>query len=122
MNGFQKIVVTIAIVFLIICLVIIGILLIRQKYNQVWPPLVADCPDFWTDMSGNGAKCVNVQNLGTCKTKNMNFSVSPYNGSGGNCQKYNWASSCGVSWDGITYGTKYSPCDPSYNDPSNTSS
>jgi hypothetical protein len=115
MEAFQKIVLTVAVVFLLICLIVISILLIRNKKHQLWPPLIGDCPDYWMDMSGNGAKCVNVKNLGTCGTKEMDFTVSPYSGSGGNCQKYNWAAGCNVSWDGITYGTQYSPCDPSYN-------
>jgi hypothetical protein len=73
-------------------------------------------------MSGNGERCVNVKDLGTCNGSVatgehliMNFSVAPYIGSDGNCAKYNWANSCGIAWDGITYGVP-NPCyDPSGN-------
>lgn len=67
----------------------------------------------------SGAKCVNVKDLGTCPAPQgqhmvMDFSTGAYKGDSGLCQKYKWAHKCGVSWDGITYGTKYTPCDPSY--------
>lgn len=78
----------------------------------------------YNDISGNsfdasGAVCVNVKKLGKCPATGGNYLVKDfkngYEGASGDCQKYKWAKSCGVSWDGITYGTKYTPCDPSYN-------
>ena len=67
----------------------------------------------------SGAVCVNVKNLGTCPAQGgkylvKDFSGDSYQGSSGACQKLQWAKKCGVSWDGITYGTKYSPCDANY--------
>ena len=44
----------------------------------------------------------------------MDFTLAPYNGSDSGCQKYKWATSCGVTWDGITSGV-INPCDPSGN-------
>lgn len=35
----------------------------------------------------------------------MNFNTPTYAGSQGNCNKSAWANNCGVTWDGITYGT-----------------
>jgi len=111
MEGFQKMVLVVVIVFLLICLIVISLLLIKNKKEQVWPPIIANCPDYWIDLSGNGSKCSNVQNLGTCKaTTTMDFSVAPYIGSTGSCQKYNWAKGCNVSWDGITYGVNNGVC------------
>jgi hypothetical protein len=74
------------------------------------------CPDYWIiDGSGNNTRCINQKDLGTCKPlsgKNhliMNFNNPSFTGSQGTCNKYTWATNCGVSWDGITYGVN-NPC------------
>ena len=115
MEGFQKIVLYSAIIILIVALVIIGLTLSYSKEKQIWPPIVPDCPDYWTiDGSGNNATCVNMKDLGSCPKGNnnhqkVNFNQAPYVGSTGNCAKFNWAKACGISWDGITYGVN-NPC------------
>jgi len=115
MASFQKIVLIIAIVILIISLVSIGIILSKSK-NKQWPPNTPECPDYWMiDGSGNNSICVNIKDLGTCKPQSgqkhltMNFNNAPFNGDQGNCSKYNWAKACNISWDGITYGI-VNPC------------
>jgi hypothetical protein len=119
MEGFQKIVLYSAIIMLIIALVIIGIALSYANSEKAWPPIVPDCPDYWViDGSGNNATCINVKDLGTCsatgenKHLSVNFNESPFVGSNETCAKYKWASNCGVSWDGITYGVN-NPCQTS---------
>ena len=114
MQSFQRNLIILSFVLLIAILILVAISLYKNNSSQVWPPVIGDCPDYWIDMSGNGSKCVNVQKLGTCESKTMNFSISPYTGSNGLCQKYNWASNCGLTWDGITSGV-INPCDPSGN-------
>jgi hypothetical protein len=120
---FQKMVLTAAIVVLIIMLVIIGMSLSKASYEDTWPPIVGDCPDYWVDMSGNGEACLNSHSLGRCnvptKGENgtMNFNQSPFTGDNGICSKYNWATGCGVTWDGITSGIS-NPCDTSTTDTS----
>ena len=120
MASFQSIVVVIAIILLIICLIFIGLSLVKSKNSSQWPPIVGECPDYWTDTSGNGANCVNIKKLGTCTTGGngvspsdsimaMNFTVAPYIGSVGTCAKYTWANRCGITWDGITSGIA-NPC------------
>ena len=116
MEAFQKTVLFIAIVILIVALIFIGLALRNSISNQTWPPMVPSCPDYWTiDGSGNNTTCINVQNLGTCpapsgeKFLKMNFNNPPFNGSNGLCSKYAWATKCGLSWDGITYGVN-NPC------------
>lgn len=120
MASFQKIIVIIAIVLLIICLIFIGMALIKSKNSSQWPPIIGECPDYWVDTSGNGANCVNVRKLGTCTTGGngaspsdsvmaMNFTVAPYIGSNSKCAKYTWANRCGITWDGITSGIT-NPC------------
>ena len=108
MANFQKMTLIIAGIILLICIVIIILIFLFPNTKQVWPPLVANCPDYFTDVKGDGSECVNNLSLGTCHGS-INFTTTPYIGSGGNCAKYNWANGCGLTWDGITYGVK-NPC------------
>ena len=129
MASFQKIVLIIAVVILIISLAIIAYAL-RYKKTGSWPPVVGECPDYWVDRdaSGNGGKCINIQDLGTCKAKTgdphlvMDFNNQLFKGPNGMCAKYKWAQKCNVSWDGITYGRLNNPCDPSGNSTTGTCS
>jgi hypothetical protein len=118
-TSFQKIVLIMAILFLTLFLVLIGLTLSSSTNTINWPPVVGNCPDYWVDLSGNGSQCLNSQGLGTCRayipTKNkqntMNFSKAPFIGTNGNCAKYRWAKKCKLSWDGLTYGVQ-NPCIP----------
>ena len=121
--NFQKMVISVAIGILIIMLVIIGMALSKASYEDTWPPIVGDCPDYWVDMSGNGESCLNSHSLGRCNVPTegengtMNFNQSPFTGDNGTCSKYNWATGCKVTWDGITSGIS-NPCDTSTTDTS----
>jgi len=115
MNSFQKIVLVIALIILLISLFFIGVALYYARYNN-WPPMVPNCPDYWVNEgTGKNSTCVNVQNLGTCSATSgdshltMNFNNAPYVGANGNCAKYTWANNCQISWDGLTYGVP-NPC------------
>ena len=115
MDGFQKFILFAAIIILIIALVFIGIAL-TYSTDTTWPPMTPECPDYWTiDGSGNNSRCVNVKDLGTCPPQSgqqhltMDFNTAAYTGANGMCAKYTWATNCGVSWDGITYGVN-NPC------------
>jgi len=117
MNNFQKIVLIIAIIILFLLLAFIAITM-KAAHKVDWPPVIGDCPDYWVDTSGNGGNCVNVKNLGTCPSNvsgqplSMNFSGANYSGSSGLCNKYNYATGCGITWDGLTYGgSTNNPCD-----------
>jgi hypothetical protein len=113
---FQKQVLFIATVILIIVLVMIGASLSKSNSDENWPPIVGSCPDYWVDLSGNGSACFNKHHLGKCNIPTesnkatMNFNQSPFTGSNGTCSKYNWANACNVTWDGITSGVT-NPCD-----------
>jgi hypothetical protein len=115
MGGFQKLILFIAIIILLISLVVITISLYNSR-NANWPPLVPSCPDYWiSDGSGNNASCINVKDLGVCKPSSgdlhlkMNFNNAPYTGANGTCAKYTWANNCKVAWDGLNYGVN-NPC------------
>ena len=114
MATFQSTILVMAIIILILILVSIGVVLYQAKNNQIWPPVLGNCPDYWIDTSGNGGNCVNVKDLGTCKPSNgkhqvMDFTKPLFSGSAGKCAKYKWANSCNVTWDGLTYGVT-NPC------------
>jgi hypothetical protein len=114
---FQKIILTIAIVLLIGLLIMINMSLSNATASITWPPIITDCPDYWEDLSGNGAQCFNVKGIGSCNRptysdslnsipdplSTINFSEAKYNGLNGLCEKQKWAKTCGVAWDGITY-------------------
>jgi len=107
--SFQDTVLTVAITILIIALCFIGISLYNQKYNSDYPPTIANCPDYWEDQSdsNNGAKCVNVKNLGNPSCSNsMDFSTGQWMGDSGKCNKSKWAKTCNLTWDGISDNTK----------------
>ena len=113
---FQKSILVMATILLIVILVIIGMSLSKASAEDNWPPIVGECPDYWVDLSGNGEACLNSHRLGKCNIPSesnkatMNFNVSPFIGN--TCAKYNWANTCGVTWDGITSGVS-NPCDTS---------
>lgn len=144
MASFQGTVLILAILFLIVILVLIGLLMWKNKTSQTWPPSIAACPDYWvavdkntpdaataivnynkgefdystiSNASSSGTLCLNIQSLGTDSGSGVNayqdvmdFTAPQYAGASGNCAKYNWATNNGVTWDGITYGTTYTPC------------
>lgn len=100
MAGFQKIVLYTAIIILIVTFIIIGYSLHYTKKLEVWPPMLTDCPDYWSiDGSGNNVKCI----PGTINKGLFSGLVKDFT-SMDTCGKYTWANSNKVSWDGVTYG------------------
>ena len=101
--NFQSSVLIISAVILVIILVVIGIMVYRKKNSETFPPIMAECPDYWEDNSiGNGSNCVNVKSLGTCGVKTKDFSGSNWTSAAGLCNKAKWARNCNLTWDGIT--------------------
>lgn len=113
MGQFQKVVLIVAVVILILSLLVISSMLIYGKTAD-WPPSVSSCPDWWVE-DGSGV-CVNVKDLGICPKEDgmdhqvMNFQLPAFTGSEGSCNKYNWSTKCKVTWDGVNYGVD-NPCD-----------
>lgn len=108
MASFQKTVLTIAVVVLIIALILFAILMVQS--SKKYPPIVANCPDYWVDLSGgiggDGSSCYNVKNLGKDKCKKeMDFSADFWTGDSGTCNKQNWAKGCDLTWDGVSNNT-----------------
>lgn len=116
---FQKWVVLIAIILLVVSLILIALVLVNSKKSQPWPPVLSNCPDYWTDVKGDGSQCQNdlklagsyaQSNRSTCTNQTVNFAVAPYTGVNGLCNKYQYAHNCGIEWDGITYGKDPPQC------------
>ena len=61
--NFQRIVILIAIVLLIVSMVFIGHALYKQSTDVSWPPKIPKCPDYWT-LNAEG-KCTNPKTLPT---------------------------------------------------------
>lgn len=110
--NFQRIVIIIATILLILALTFIGYSLYINKHNMVFPPVTPVCPDYW---KAKNNECINTLHLGTCKNtaenNTMNFNVPHYQGNTANCNKFKWAKDCNISWDGITNNPKI--CDSS---------
>jgi len=101
MGTFRKTIVVVAIILLIISLVMIGMSMGNSKYNQKFPPIVAECPDYWIRKNN---LCINKKNIGAqiCHS-NMDFTNSAqWTGSDGLCNKKSWAQKCNLTWDGVT--------------------
>jgi len=109
MNQFQKTILFIALVILIICLLFIGVMLYNGKYNVSFPPVVGQCPDYWeSELNDKGVEiCKKSEGMAiginseVCNGP-MDFSVKDYEGATGACAKYEWAKGCQLTWDGIT--------------------
>tara|TARA_B100000287_G_C20458218_1_gene712235 strand:- start:48 stop:452 length:405 start_codon:yes stop_codon:yes gene_type:complete len=109
LNKFNKTILFSAIVILIIVLIIIGVMLNYSLFNENYPPIISDCPDYWDVSlnSDNQVACHNIvrQNTGTCN--NNTYPVEQFYAYASNpkdviCAKYKWAKECNISWDGIT--------------------
>jgi len=123
MASFQKTVLTIAVVVLIIALILFAILMTQS--SKKYPPIVANCPDYWIDLSGgisgDGSSCYNVKNLGKDKCKKtMDFTADFWTGDSGTCNKQTWAKGCDLTWDGVS--NNINACNESNSDSNDDSS
>mgnify|MGYP001431796380 CR=1 FL=1 len=102
--SFTLIVLILAIIISIISLITFGIQFYLKQMDGTFPPVVADCPDYWlVESDGDNSLCINVNKLGKggCQ-KIKDFSSSRYKGNEGLCRKYKWATRCNIAWDGVT--------------------
>jgi hypothetical protein len=94
------------IIFLILTLIIVGYCMSLSRKNEVYPPAVADCPDYYSlDASGHCNVGTKLNNNIMCN--NEDFTQSKYTKTGtdfdsGLCKKKLWANNCDIKWDGIT--------------------
>lgn len=109
LGAFQKTVVIVALVVLVIALIFVAIMLVVQANSDNFPPYSSSCPDYWnmeqSDDDDGSDMCINSKSLGKvnhsgCKQLDPNNSL--FSGSSGDCNKYRYAKTCAVTWDGIT--------------------
>tara|TARA_B110000444_G_scaffold135194_1_gene126961 strand:+ start:586 stop:963 length:378 start_codon:yes stop_codon:yes gene_type:complete len=120
MKSFQKVVLSISIIILIISLIILGLFLAKSLFENSFPPIISDCPDYWdivTDDTVGSTKhmCKDNNNINEasrtndddCKSKKIDmFSLSGTDKESELCEKYKWSTKCGVVWDGVTNNNK----------------
>ena len=115
LTQFNKIVLTIATVVLSISLLSLGIFLNKTMFEDSYPPVSSDCPDYWdvSFNSNNETICENISTINRgsqssdCRSKAVNmFSANGSNINDVLCEKYTWAKDCGIAWDGITNNNK----------------
>ena len=68
--SFQNTVLKVSVVIFIILMVLIALMMLKAKQNQVWPPEQSSCPDFWEYDEGT-QKCLNSKQLGRCDGSDM---------------------------------------------------
>jgi hypothetical protein len=94
--AFQRIVVLVALVLLVGTLAMIAWALNKEKKNAVFPPVLANCPDYWQNTSDGECQRGSIYNRGECPNNTVDFS------SMSDCGKFEWANGCQVTWDGIS--------------------
>ena len=106
--NYYKTISIIAIILLIISLSIIGTAMASSK-DVLFPPRIADCPDFYVKNS-NG-ECEDIKdingspNINGCRVNKFShdkFNIPGLGKNSGICAKKKWARGCKVNWDGIT--------------------
>ena len=97
MANFQNIVMIVATVILIISLLIIGVMIYKDKYKNLFPPVLPGCPQPGWIHSEDGTNCTPIYPIpgshGGCDT--IPFVKTPG-------EAYRWAETCNIPWDGIT--------------------
>ena len=109
MGSFQNIVMMIAIVILIISLLVIGVMIYKERYKNIFPPVLPGCPQpGWVVDSSDSTKCIpaggiKIPGSSTCST-------IPYisgDTKADICRAYEIASDCNIPWDGISGNPQY---------------
>ena len=105
LSFFNSIVLQIAVILLIITLIFVGFIInnsIRGS-SVTFPPVTGICPDYWSaeDMSGT-TMCINNIKIGNANNISSSCDRFNTNTMATTCDKYSFANSCGLTWDGIT--------------------
>ena len=120
MDYFYSVVIGIAVIFLILSLIAVGIALQNQGKNEVFPKHQAPCPDGW-EIDGDTCKfnSVNSGVYGLTQPTTVPDAIDApvwTNVSGGNfihkpnstvCAKKTWANKKKIQWDGVS---NYNQC------------
>jgi len=103
MDKFYTFALLFALVFLIVCLILVGLMMQNQSSGKKFPLRPTVCPDKWraeTDSNNIATKCIfNIQNKGKETNTNENLILSTVPNI---CDKKKWTISTGVRWDGVS--------------------
>jgi len=112
LGNYNKTVLVVASVLLILGLVIIGFFITSTQKNSSYPPVISDCPDYWDvgyDTSNKKTCTARTINVGPASASAdcRSYPVASFNVSGTSdnaiiCEKNKWAKRCNIHWDGIT--------------------
>lgn len=105
--NFQKIIIIIAIILLILALTFIGTAISKEKKNTQYPPVISECPDYWKHDVVNNV-CENIHKLGIEDdngSKKDNLPLTILNKLT-MCEKFKKSNNLQISWDGITNNPK----------------
>lgn len=102
--SYQKVILISFMIVLIVILVTYAIMLYNSSSSEIYPPVQAICPDWWTSSTKNDKNiCINEKKLGSHTCKNtMNFDTNEWKGVDHICKKKAWAEACDLTWDGVT--------------------
>ena len=96
---FQKTVLAIATVILVLFLIILAIILWTSRNDLQFPPEIGTCPDYFEAIiKDKKHMCKNVKVLGNGNGGCDEVDFSGYSLS----DKKHWANSCDLTWDGLT--------------------
>jgi len=96
---FQKTVLAIATVILVLFLIILAIILWTSRNELQFPPEIGTCPDYFeATLQNKKHVCKNVKGLGNGNGGCDVVDFSGYSLS----EKKKWANGCDVTWDGLT--------------------
>tara|TARA_B100000424_G_scaffold160679_1_gene123070 strand:+ start:372 stop:743 length:372 start_codon:yes stop_codon:yes gene_type:complete len=111
LTTFNKITLNISIIILIISLIFMFIYIGNSFEKNNFPPVIADCPDYWTIKRDKDENiiCQNNSNINKSRRNSgcNNYNIALFNERGTSyndikCAKYNWAKKCKLSWSGVT--------------------
>ena len=101
MDQFKKTVLMIALTIFLGMLLIMALIIKNSYKNQVFPPEVAQCPDYWEPIQGSKKCKATANNKGTysqgAESKELADDVPT-----GRIENCNWARDNKINWDGIT--------------------
>jgi len=96
MGFYQNTIIAFA-VQLVILLIIMAVIISNKNNSQEFPATLSGCPDFYSlNESGNCTTEANIYSNKKPQCTRLNPKGMSLD------EKRNWASDCGVSWDGIT--------------------
>lgn len=101
MDQFKKTVLMIALTIFLGMLLIMALIIKNSYKNQIFPPEVAQCPDYWEPIQGSKKCKATANNKGTysqgAESKELADDVPT-----GRIENCNWARDNKINWDGIT--------------------